>query len=43
MPSNDYKTTPLFGGALTCDLPANFADVRYAFSFPGEFIYQSST
>ncbi|KAL7619972.1 hypothetical protein AAE478_010520 [Parahypoxylon ruwenzoriense] len=22
-----YKSTPLFGGALICDLPANFADV----------------
>ncbi|KAK7744335.1 hypothetical protein SLS62_010239 [Diatrype stigma] len=22
-----YKTTPLFGGALVCDLPASFADV----------------
>ncbi|KAI0475010.1 Mog1p/PsbP-like protein [Xylariaceae sp. FL0804] len=22
-----YKTTPLFGGALVCDLPSNFADV----------------
>lgn len=22
-----YKRTPLFGGALECDLPANFADV----------------
>ncbi|KAI1371908.1 Mog1p/PsbP-like protein [Hypoxylon crocopeplum] len=22
-----YKSTPLFGGALVCDLPANFADV----------------
>ncbi|KXX82400.1 putative ran guanine nucleotide release factor [Madurella mycetomatis] len=27
MPSSAYKTTPLFGGALTCDLPTNFADV----------------
>lgn len=25
MPS--YKRTPLFGGALECDLPGNFADV----------------
>lgn len=24
-----YKTTPLFGGALLCDLPEKFADVRY--------------
>ena len=24
-----YKTTPLFGGALHCDLPEQFADVRY--------------
>jgi hypothetical protein len=24
-----YKSTPLFGGALSSDLPNNFADVRY--------------
>lgn len=24
-----YKSTPLFGGALVCDLPEKFADVRY--------------
>lgn len=25
-----FKKTSLFGGALVCDLPDNFADVRYA-------------
>lgn len=25
-----YKRTKLFGGALECDLPEQFADVRYA-------------
>ncbi|KAI1080275.1 hypothetical protein F5B20DRAFT_540069 [Whalleya microplaca] len=25
--ATSYKPTPLFGGALVCDLPANFADV----------------
>jgi len=24
-----YKTVPLFGGAITCELPENFADVRW--------------
>jgi hypothetical protein len=24
-----FKTTPLFGGAITVDLPSNFADTRY--------------
>jgi hypothetical protein len=23
-----YKSTPLYGGALICDLPDTFADVR---------------
>jgi hypothetical protein len=23
-----YKSTPLYGGALICDLPEKFADVR---------------
>ncbi|GAB1317633.1 Ran-interacting Mog1 protein [Madurella fahalii] len=27
MPNSRYKNTRLFGGALSCDLPANFADV----------------
>jgi Ran-interacting Mog1 protein len=27
-----YKSTPLFGGALICDLPEKFTDVRYASS-----------
>lgn len=26
---SDYKRTQLYGGALTVDLPANFADVRF--------------
>lgn len=26
---SSYKNTPLYGGALVCELPANFADVRY--------------
>jgi hypothetical protein len=25
----EYINTPLFGGAITCDLPAKFADVRF--------------
>jgi hypothetical protein len=25
-----YKSVPLYGGAIVCDLPENFADVRYA-------------
>lgn len=25
-----YRNTPLYGGAITCDLPKHFADVRYA-------------
>jgi len=24
----DYLGTPLYGGAMVCDLPAKFADVR---------------
>jgi hypothetical protein len=24
-----YRSTPLFGGALVCDLPDRFADVRF--------------
>jgi hypothetical protein len=27
--SSTYKSTPLFGGALVCDLPEKFADVGY--------------
>lgn len=27
MSGHRYKCTPLFGGAIECDLPANFADV----------------
>lgn len=30
MPETVYKRTKLFGGALECDLPEQFADVRYA-------------
>src|SRR6266480_2029636 len=29
MPSLRFKSTPLFGGALLCDLPTNFMDVRF--------------
>lgn len=30
-----YRVTPLYGGAMACDLPANFADVRYAQAHAG--------
>jgi hypothetical protein len=26
----NYRNTPLYGGAITCDLPKHFADVRCA-------------
>lgn len=32
MAETAYKRTKLFGGALECDLPEQFADVRYALS-----------
>lgn len=28
--SSKYRSTPLYGGAITCDLPKHFADVRSA-------------
>jgi hypothetical protein len=41
MPGSRYKKVGLFGGALECELPDNFADVRYASSITGALCRRS--
>ena len=36
-----YKSTPLYGGALVCDLPDNFADVRHVIHTVDDSLYVS--